>query len=105
MNNISDTTQREDIILTPEQFAPIFASAYAVAINGCLYDKVDDYEREDGEYCTIFQNEDEIIDIDYEKVEKVCPVKFNCITAEYEFIGEVAEHLPAFQILAIVKPQ
>ena len=93
----------DTIILKPEEFAPVFSKAWYVVINGELYEK-DDYEREDGSLYTVFSttNCDDIIEIDYEKVESVCDVKYNRKTGEYEFIGEAAKDLPVFQILGLI---
>lgn len=43
-----------DIILTNEQFSKIFDKAYAVVIDGCIYDVYNDYETEDVTLCTVF---------------------------------------------------
>lgn len=44
----------DNIILTNEQFAKIFDHAYAVVIDGFLYGIYNDYEMEDGTFCTAF---------------------------------------------------
>ncbi len=94
----------DTIILKPEEFAPVFNKAWYVVINGELYEKIDDYERDDESLCTVFSatNCDDVIEIDYEKVESVCDVKYNRKTGEYEFLGEAAKDLPVFQILGLI---
>jgi hypothetical protein len=97
----------DKIILTPEEFAPIFASAWYIVIDGDLYEKIDDYEDDEGKLITIFQFIDysETITVPYDTVEKVCNVQYDPDSAEYRFIGtEDAEAIPAFQILGLVKP-
>lgn len=42
------------IYLTNDQFAKIFNNAYAVIIDGIMYDVFNDYETEDQELCTAF---------------------------------------------------
>ena len=49
--NIVEKVIREGILLSAAQFAPIFAKAWYVDIDGDLYEKVDDYEKENGELC------------------------------------------------------
>ena len=95
------------IILTPEEFAPIFAQAWYVIIDGDLCEKIDDFEYNDGSLSTIFQftGFNETIAVPYDTVEKVCNVEYDPGTDEYRFVGnELAEKIPAFQILGLVKP-
>lgn len=95
------------IILTPEEFAPIFARAWYVVIDGDLCEKIDDFEYDDGSLSTIFQfiEYHDTISVPYDTVEKVCNVEYDPGSNEYQFVGnELAEMIPAFQILGIIKP-
>ena len=95
------------IILTPEEFAPIFARAWYVVIDGDLCEKIDDFGCNDGSLSTLFQftDFDETIAVPYDMVEKVCNVEYDPGTDEYRFVGnELAEKIPTFQILGLVKP-
>lgn len=97
----------DKIILTHEEFVPIFASAWYVVIDGDLCEKIDDYEDDEGKLITIFQFIDypETITVPYDTVEKICNVQYDTKSGEYRFIGtEEAEAIPAFQILGLVKP-
>lgn len=104
MNNI-ETVTSQGILLSAAQFAPIFNKAWYVVINGSLYEKVDDYEKNDGEFCTVFSavDCDDVFEIDYSLEEK-SDVLYNPQTDEYEFLAEGLKDIPAFQILGLVKP-
>jgi hypothetical protein len=104
MNNI-ETVNSQSMLLSAAQFAPIFAKAWYVVIDGDLYEKVDDYEKENGELCTVFSGNDngEVYEIDY-KHEEMSDVLYNRQTGEYEFISPELEDIPAFQILGLIKP-
>jgi hypothetical protein len=103
--NIIDKVISEGILLSAAMFAPIFAKAWYVVIDGDLYEKVDDYEKENGELCTVFSGNDngEVYEIDY-KHEEMSDVLYNRQTGEYEFISPELKDIPAFQILGLIKP-
>ena len=103
--NIVEKVIREGILLSAAQFAPIFAKAWYVDINGNLYEKVDDYEKENGELCTIFSGVryHSIYEIDY-KYEEMSDVLYNTQTGEYEFLSQYLRDIPAFKILGLIKP-
>ena len=71
MNN-TETVTSVKVIFSAAQFAPIFGKAWYVVINGALYEKVDDYEKENGELCTVFSaiDCDDVFEIDYSLKEK-----------------------------------
>ena len=103
--NIVEKVIREGILLSAAQFAPIFAKAWYVVIDGDLYEKVDDYEKENGELCTVFSGvkNDTIYEIDY-KYEEISDVLYNTQTGEYEFLSQGLRDIPAFKILGLIKP-
>ena len=103
--NIVETVISQGILLSAAQFAPIFAKAWYVDINGNLYEKVDDYEKENGELCTIFSGVryHSIYEIDY-KYEEMSDVLYNTQTGEYEFLSQGLRDVPAFKILGLIKP-
>lgn len=104
MNDI-ETVISQGTLLSAAQFAPIFAKAWYVDINGNLYEKVDDYEKENGELCTIFSavRYHSIYEIDY-KYEEMSDVLYNTKTGEYEFLSQSLRDIPAFKILGLIKP-
>ena len=104
MNDI-ETVISQGILLSAVEFAPIFRKAWYVVINGALYEKVDDYEKADGELCTVFSAVecDDVFEISY-KYEEVSDVLYNTQTGEYEFLSQGLRDIPAFQILGLVKP-
>lgn len=104
MNNI-ETVVSQGILLSAVEFAPIFRKAWYVVINGALYEKVDDYEKADGELCTVFSGVecDDIFEISY-KYEEESDVLWNRQTGEYEFLSQGLRDIPVFQILGLVKP-
>lgn len=104
MNDI-ETVIRQGTLLSAAQFAPIFAKAWYVDINGNLYEKVDDYEKDNGELCTVFSSVDNSIvyEIDY-KYEEMSDVLYNTKTGEYEFLSQGLRDIPAFKILGLIKP-
>lgn len=104
MNDIEKVIS-QGTLLSASQFAPIFAKAWYVVINGALYEKVDDYEREDGELCTVFSAVecDDTFEIDYSE-EEHSDVLYNSRTGEYEFLASGLKHIPVFQILGLVTP-
>lgn len=103
--NIIEKVISEGILLSAAQFAPIFRKAWYVVIDGELYEKVDDYERENGELCTIFSGVEiqHVYEIDY-KYEEMSDVLYNTKTGEYEFLSQGLRDIPAFKILGLVKP-
>lgn len=104
MNTIeSDISQ--DMLLSAAQFAPIFAKAWYVDIDGDLYEKVDDYEKENGEFCTVFSavNCQYVYEIDY-KHEEMSSVLCNTQTGEYKFLSQDLRDIPPFKILGLIKP-
>ena len=105
--NIVEKVIREGILLSATQFAPIFAKAWYVDIDGDLYEKVDDYEKENGELCTVFSGVDSfnntVYEIDY-KYEEMSDVLYNTQTGEYEFLSQNLRDIPAFKILGLIKP-
>lgn len=103
--NIVEKVIREGILLSAAQFAPIFAKAWYVVIDGDLYEKVDDYEKENGELCTVFSGVEhaEVYEIDY-KYEEMSDVLYNTQTGEYEFLSQGLHDIPAFKILGLIKP-
>ena len=103
--NIVETVISQGILLSAAQFAPIFAKAWYVDINGNLYEKVDDSEKENGELCTIFSGVryHSIYEIDY-KYEEMSDVLYNTQTGEYEFLSQGLRDVPAFKILGLIKP-
>ena len=105
--NIVEKVISEGILLSAAQFAPIFAKAWYVVIDGDLYEKVDDYEKEDGELCTVFSGVDSfnntVYEIDY-KYEEMSDVLYNTQTGEYEFLSQNLRDIPAFKILGLIKP-
>lgn len=106
MNDI-ETVISQGTLLSAVQFAPIFAKAWYVVIDGDLYEKVDDYEKENGELCTIFSGVDSfnntVYEIDY-KYEETSDVLYNTKTGEYEFLSQGLRDIPAFKILGLIKP-
>lgn len=106
MNNI-ETVISQGTLLSAAQFAPIFAQAWHVVIDGDLYEKVDDYEKENGELCTVFSGVDAfnstVYEIDY-KYEETSDVLYNTKTGEYEFLSQGLRDIPAFKILGLIKP-
>lgn len=103
--NIVEKVIREGILLSTAQFAPIFAKAWYVVIDGDLYEKVDDYEKENGELCTVFSGVEhtKVYEIDY-KYEEMSDVLYNTQTGEYEFLSQGLHNIPAFKILGLIKP-
>lgn len=104
MNDI-ETVNSQGMLLSAAQFAPIFAKAWYVVIDGDLYEKVDDHEKENSELCTIFSGKDNsvVYEIDY-KYEEISDVLYNRQTGEYEFLSQKLKDIPAFQILGLIKP-
>lgn len=106
MNNV-ETVISQGILLSAARFAPIFATAWYVVIDGDLYEKVDDYEKENGELCTVFSGVDSfnntVYEIDY-KYEEMSDVLYNIQTGEYEFLSQDLRDIPAFKILGLIKP-
>lgn len=104
MNDI-ETVISQGILLSATQFAPIFTKAWYVDIDGTLYEKVDDYEKENGELCTIFSAVGcyHVYEIDY-KYEETSDVLYNTKTGEYEFLSQGLRDVPAFKILGLIKP-
>lgn len=105
MNDI-ETVNSQSILLPAAQFAPIFAKAWYVVINGALYEKIDDYESDDNdEFCTAFSAVecDDIFEISY-KYEEESDVLYNRQTGEYEFLSPELKDISAFQILGLIKP-
>lgn len=103
--NIVEKVIREGILLSAAMFAPIFAKAWYVVIDGDLYEKVDDYEKENGELCTVFSGVEnaKVYEIDY-KYEEMSDVLYNTQTGEYEFLSQGLHDIPAFKILGLIKP-
>ena len=103
--NVVEKVISEGILLSAAQFAPIFAKAWYVDIDGTLYEKVDDFEKEDGELCTIFSAVGcyHVYEIDY-KHEEMSDVLYNTKTGEYEFLSQGLRDIPAFKILGLIKP-
>ena len=103
--NIVETVISQGTLLSSAQFAPIFAKAWYVVIDGDLYEKVDDYEKEDGELCTVFSGVDNgiVYEIDY-KYEEMSDVLYNTQTGEYEFLSQNLRDIPVFKILGLIKP-
>ena len=105
--NIIEKVISEGMLLSAAQFAPIFAKAWYVVIDGDLYEKVDDYEKENGELCTIFSGVEPfnsmIYEIDYKHEEK-SDVLYNTQTGEYEFFSRELRDIPPFKILGLIKP-
>lgn len=103
--NIVEKVIREGILLSAAQFAPIFAKAWYVVIDGDLYEKVDDYEKENGDLCTVFSGVEnaKVYEIDY-KYEEMSDVLYNTQTGEYEFLSQGLHDIPAFKILGLIKP-
>ena len=103
--NIVETVISQGILLSAAQFAPIFAKAWYVDIDGDLYEKVDDYEKENGELCTVFSavRYRHLYEIDY-KYEEMSDVLYNTQTGEYEFLSQGLRDIPAFKILGLIKP-
>ena len=104
MNDI-ETVNSQGIFLSATQFAPIFVKAWYVVIDGDLYEKVDDYEKEDGELCTVFSGVENgtVYEIDY-KYEEMSDVLYNNQTGEYKFLSQDLRDIPAFKILGLIKP-
>lgn len=104
MNDIK-TAIRPVMLLSAAQFAPIFAKAWYVDIDGDLYEKMDDYEKKNGELCTVFSavREHHIYEIDY-KYEETSDVLYNTKAGEYEFLSQRLRNIPAFKILGLIKP-
>ena len=104
MNDI-ETVISQGILLSATQFAPIFDKAWYVDIDGELYEKVDDYEKEDGDLCTIFSGVriEHVYEIDY-RYEEISDVLYNTKTGEYEFLSQNLRDIPAFKILGLIKP-
>ena len=103
--NIIEKVISEGMLLSATQFAPIFAKAWYVDIDGELYEKVDDYEKENGELCTIFSGVriEHVYEIDYKHEEK-SDVLYNTQTGEYEFFSRELHDIPPFKILGLIKP-
>jgi hypothetical protein len=103
--NIVEKVISEGILLSAAQFTPIFAKAWYVDIDGDLYEKVDDYEKENGELCTVFSGVEngKVYEIDY-KYEEMSDVLYNTQTGEYEFLSQGLHDIPAFKILGLIKP-
>ena len=103
--NIVETVISQGTLLSAAQFAPIFAKAWYVTIDGELYEKVDDYEKENGELCTIFSGVriEHVYEIDY-RYEEISDVLYNTKTGEYEFLSQGLRDIPAFKILGLIKP-
>lgn len=104
MNDI-ETVISQGILLSATQFAPIFAKAWYVDIDGTLYEKVDDFEKENGDLCTIFSAVGyyHVYEIDY-RYEEISDVLYNPKTGEYEFLSQNLRDIPAFKILGLIKP-
>lgn len=104
MNDI-ETLISQGILLSATQFAPIFAKAWYVDIDGDLYEKVDDYEKKNGELCTVFSavRYHHLYEIDY-RYEEISDVLYNTKTGEYEFLSQNLRNIPAFKILGLIKP-
>lgn len=104
MNDI-ETVIRQGTLLSAAQFAPIFTKAWYVDIDGTLYEKVDNFEKENGELCTIFSAVGcyHVYEIDY-KYEETSDVFYNTKTGEYEFLSQGLRDIPAFKILGLIKP-
>lgn len=104
MNDI-ETVISQGTLLSATQFAPIFAKAWYVDIDGTLYEKVDDYEKENGDLCTIFSAVGyyHVYEIDY-RYEEISDVLYNPKTGEYEFLSQNLRDIPAFKILGPIKP-
>lgn len=94
-----------ETVITAAQFALIFAQAWYVDIDGDLYEKIDDYENDNGELCTIFSAVgcSEVYEIDY-KYEETSEVLYNTKTGEYKFLSHGLYKIPAFKILGLIKP-
>lgn len=104
MNDI-ETVISQGTLLSAAQFAPIFAKAWYVDIDGTLYEKVDDFEKENGDLCTIFSAVGyyHVYEIDY-RYEEISDVLYNAKTGEYEFLSQNLRDIPAFKILGLIKP-
>lgn len=103
--NIVEKVIREGILLSATMFASIFAKSWYVVIDGDLYEKVDDYEKENGDLCTVFSGVEnaKVYEIDY-KYEEMSDVLYNTKTGEYEFLSQGLRDIPAFKILGLIKP-
>lgn len=93
----------DSITLTNEQFSKIFSNAYAVVIDGCICDVYNDYETEDGTFCTAFVDAN---DPSYE-VAYVIPreveegrVSYNPRYKEFYF-EDARSEIPSFKILQV----
>ncbi|MBQ7820574.1 MAG: hypothetical protein IJ341_12870 [Bacteroidales bacterium] len=93
----------DNIILSADDFKKIFANAYAVVVDGVLYDVYNDYETEDGELCTAFVlADDSHCDVEFvipRSVEENSRVSYNKRYHEFHFEGQ--DDIPAFKILTV----
>ena len=93
----------DSIILTNEQFSKIFNKAYAVVIDGCIYDVYNDYETEDGTPCTAFvefnESNYEVAYLIPRAVENGC-VSYNPRYKEFYF-KDAHDEIPPFKILSV----
>lgn len=92
-----------DIILTNEQFSKIFDKAYAVVIDGCIYDVYNDYETEDGTLCTTFvESNDSNYVVAYTIPREVEDGRVSYNPRYKEFYFEDAHgEIPPFKILSV----
>lgn len=93
----------DNIILSADEFKKIFTNAYAVVVDGVLYDVYNDYETEDGEFCTAFiLADDSHYDAEFiipRSVEDNSRVSYN--KHYHEFCFEDQNVIPPFKILAV----
>lgn len=97
----------DHIILSADDFQKIFAKAYAVVVDGVLYDVYNDYETENGELCTAFVLADDCHnDAEFvipRLVEENSRVSYNKRYHEFYFEDQEdsEERIPCFKILTV----
>lgn len=97
----------DHIILSADDFQKIFTNAYAVIVNGVLYDVYNDYETEDGELCTAFVlADDSYSDVEFvipREIEKNSRVSYDKHFYEFYFEDQKdsEERIPCFKILTV----
>lgn len=93
----------DHIILSADDFQKIFTNAYAVVVDGILYDVYSDYETEDCELCTAFVLADDChSDAEFvipRSLEENSRVSYNKRYHEDQENSE--ERIPCFKILTV----
>lgn len=103
---VNDDTSRK---LTSDEFNAVWCNAYAVAIDGCIYDIIDDYDAGDGKiYTALVEPNTPYLEIAYlipRHVEEGA-VEFNPETQMYYFTEQAdCTFIPKFKLLTVTAPK